>query len=199
MRRSKRSLLHGAPDIEAMVSRRWHRPAPDMKYLHTMVRVTDVDASLKFYCDALGLEVHQAQRLPAGQVHAHLPRRARRQRRAGRAHAQLGTGAVRRRPQLRPPRLCGRRHLRHLRATAEARRDHQSSAARRPHGLRALARQHLHRTTAERRLAAAARALGIDGQHRQCGDRAAADRRVGIPTRPARHSSFAAQARSPGE
>ena len=27
-----------------------------MKYLHTMVRVVDVDASLKFYCDALGLE-----------------------------------------------------------------------------------------------------------------------------------------------
>ena len=27
-----------------------------MKYLHTMVRVTDVDASLKFYCGALGLE-----------------------------------------------------------------------------------------------------------------------------------------------
>jgi lactoylglutathione lyase len=27
-----------------------------MKYLHTMVRIVDVDASLKFYCDALGLE-----------------------------------------------------------------------------------------------------------------------------------------------
>lgn len=27
-----------------------------MKYLHTMVRVTDIDASLRFYCDALGLE-----------------------------------------------------------------------------------------------------------------------------------------------
>lgn len=27
-----------------------------MKYLHTMVRVRDIDASLKFYCDALGLE-----------------------------------------------------------------------------------------------------------------------------------------------
>ncbi len=27
-----------------------------MKYLHTMVRVTDIDASLAFYCDALGLE-----------------------------------------------------------------------------------------------------------------------------------------------
>lgn len=27
-----------------------------MKYLHTMVRVTDIDASLQFYCAALGLE-----------------------------------------------------------------------------------------------------------------------------------------------
>lgn len=27
-----------------------------MKYLHTMVRVSDVDASLEFYCDKLGLE-----------------------------------------------------------------------------------------------------------------------------------------------
>jgi catechol 2,3-dioxygenase-like lactoylglutathione lyase family enzyme len=26
-----------------------------MKYLHTMVRVTDIDQSLRFYCDALGL------------------------------------------------------------------------------------------------------------------------------------------------
>jgi lactoylglutathione lyase len=28
-----------------------------MKYLHTMVRVTDIEASLKFYRDALGLQV----------------------------------------------------------------------------------------------------------------------------------------------
>ena len=27
-----------------------------MKYLHTMVRVSDIDASLRFYCDALGLK-----------------------------------------------------------------------------------------------------------------------------------------------
>ena len=27
-----------------------------MRYLHTMVRVSDLDASLKFYCDLLGLE-----------------------------------------------------------------------------------------------------------------------------------------------
>jgi lactoylglutathione lyase len=33
-----------------------------MKYLHTMVRITDVDASLRFYCDALGLkEVHRME------------------------------------------------------------------------------------------------------------------------------------------
>jgi lactoylglutathione lyase len=32
-----------------------------MKYLHTMVRVTDLDASRRFYCDALGLrEVKRA-------------------------------------------------------------------------------------------------------------------------------------------
>jgi lactoylglutathione lyase len=28
----------------------------EMKYLHTMVRVTNLDASLKFYCDGLGLK-----------------------------------------------------------------------------------------------------------------------------------------------
>ncbi len=27
-----------------------------MKYLHTMVRVSDVEQSLRFYCDALGLK-----------------------------------------------------------------------------------------------------------------------------------------------
>ncbi|MFH1518912.1 MAG: VOC family protein [Pseudomonadota bacterium] len=27
-----------------------------MEFLHTMVRVTDIDASLKFYCDGLGLQ-----------------------------------------------------------------------------------------------------------------------------------------------
>ena len=37
-----------------------------MKYLHTMVRVTDVDASLKFYVDALGLEVLSCKDYPQG-------------------------------------------------------------------------------------------------------------------------------------
>ena len=37
-----------------------------MKYLHTMVRVTDLDASLAFYRDALGLEVLSRKDVPAG-------------------------------------------------------------------------------------------------------------------------------------
>jgi lactoylglutathione lyase len=37
-----------------------------MKYLHTMVRVTDIDASLRFYCAALGLEELSRQENPRG-------------------------------------------------------------------------------------------------------------------------------------
>jgi lactoylglutathione lyase len=37
-----------------------------MKYLHTMVRVTDLEASLSFYRDALGLEVLRIQEVPSG-------------------------------------------------------------------------------------------------------------------------------------
>jgi lactoylglutathione lyase len=37
-----------------------------MKYLHTMVRVTDLDASLRFYCDALGLREVKRKEVPQG-------------------------------------------------------------------------------------------------------------------------------------
>jgi len=37
-----------------------------MKYLHTMVRVTDLDASLRFYCDALGLKELSRRDYPQG-------------------------------------------------------------------------------------------------------------------------------------
>ena len=37
-----------------------------MKYLHTMVRVTDLDTSLRFYRDALGLELLNVRDFPAG-------------------------------------------------------------------------------------------------------------------------------------
>ncbi len=37
-----------------------------MKYLHTMVRVTHLEDSLKFYRDALGLEVRSVREVPQG-------------------------------------------------------------------------------------------------------------------------------------
>lgn len=37
-----------------------------MKYLHTMVRVTDLDASLDFYCNKLGLNEVGRKDVPAG-------------------------------------------------------------------------------------------------------------------------------------
>jgi lactoylglutathione lyase len=37
-----------------------------MKYLHTMVRVRDLDASLKFYCQALGLKEIRRSEHPQG-------------------------------------------------------------------------------------------------------------------------------------
>jgi lactoylglutathione lyase len=37
-----------------------------MKYLHTMVRVTDIDASLRFYRDALGLRELSRRDYPQG-------------------------------------------------------------------------------------------------------------------------------------
>ena len=37
-----------------------------MKYLHTMVRVTDLDASIDFYCNKLGLKELRRHDVPAG-------------------------------------------------------------------------------------------------------------------------------------
>lgn len=37
-----------------------------MRYLHTMVRVTDLAASLHFYCEALGLVEVRRKEVPAG-------------------------------------------------------------------------------------------------------------------------------------
>jgi len=37
-----------------------------MKYLHTMLRVTDLDQSIRFYCDALGLREVRRRDYPQG-------------------------------------------------------------------------------------------------------------------------------------
>ena len=39
-----------------------------MKYLHTMVRVTNLETSLKFYRDALGLKVLRTKESEQGRV-----------------------------------------------------------------------------------------------------------------------------------
>ncbi|HET8555119.1 MAG TPA: lactoylglutathione lyase [Rhodanobacteraceae bacterium] len=37
-----------------------------MKYLHSMVRIRDVDASLRFYCEGLGLKEVRRKEVPEG-------------------------------------------------------------------------------------------------------------------------------------
>lgn len=37
-----------------------------MKYLHSMVRIRDIDASLRFYCDGLGLKEASRRDVPEG-------------------------------------------------------------------------------------------------------------------------------------
>jgi lactoylglutathione lyase len=38
-----------------------------MRLMHTMIRVNDLDESLKFYCDALGMKLLRKQDYPAGE------------------------------------------------------------------------------------------------------------------------------------
>ena len=61
-----------------------------MKYLHTMVRVSDLAASLRFLRDLLGLRELRRIENEKRAFHARLSRRARRRRRADRADLQLG-------------------------------------------------------------------------------------------------------------
>ncbi|WP_137390655.1 VOC family protein [Rhodoligotrophos defluvii] len=37
-----------------------------MKFLHTMVRISDIDQSIDFYCNKLGLEERRRKEVPAG-------------------------------------------------------------------------------------------------------------------------------------
>ena len=50
-----------------------------MKYLHSMVRVRDLDASLRFFCEGLGLKEVRRTDVPAGKftlVYLAAPRRS---------------------------------------------------------------------------------------------------------------------------
>ena len=138
-----------------------------MKYLHTMVRVTDLDQSLDFYCNKLGLvelRRHVSERGRFTLVFLAAP---------GDDEAQVELTWNWDPEQYTMGRAFG--HLAYevddIYATvreAEGRRRHdQSPAARRPHGLRALAGQCLDRVAAEGRALAPGRALGVDAEHRQ--------------------------------
>jgi lactoylglutathione lyase len=37
-----------------------------MRFLHTMIRVTNLDESLRFYCDVLGMELIRQRDYPSG-------------------------------------------------------------------------------------------------------------------------------------
>ena len=65
--------------------------AANYRMLHTMIRVHDLDKSLAFYTDPLGMKLLRKRDVPERQVHAGLRRLRRREgalRR--RAHLQLG-------------------------------------------------------------------------------------------------------------
>ena len=108
-----------------------------MKYLHTMVRVTDLETSLRFYRDALGLAVLNVREVPAGRftlVFMAAP---------GDDSAQLELTY-----NWDPENYTGGRNFGHLAypvfAAANPWGDHQSPTARWAHGICALTRQHFH-------------------------------------------------------
>ena len=138
-----------------------------MRYLHTMVRVSNLEQSLDFYCNKLGLKQvrrvdHEAGRFtlvfvaPAGQEDC----------------------AIELTHNWDPEEYAGGRNFGHVayevddiyalcqRLQRRGRHD-QSAAARRQDGVHPLAGQHLDRAAPERRGAAEGRALGVDAEHRR--------------------------------
>jgi catechol 2,3-dioxygenase-like lactoylglutathione lyase family enzyme len=146
-----------------------------MRYLHTMLRVRNLDAALKFYRDALGLkEVRRMDNAKGRFTLVFLcapedePLLANSKGR-GQPLVELtynydeeDYGEARHFGHLA---YEGRRHLCHLRTTAGPGNHHQPASARRPDGLRALARQSFHRTVAEGRRPAAEGAVGLDAEY----------------------------------
>ena len=137
-----------------------------MKYLHTMVRVTDIEASLRFYCDALGLKELSRKDYPQGRytlVFLAAP---------GDEAAQVELTH-----NWDPESYGAGRNFGHLAyevddiyATCQRLAEHGVIILRPPRdGRMAFVRspdQHLHRAAAEGRGAGARRALEVDAEHR---------------------------------
>ena len=138
-----------------------------MKYLHTMVRVTDIDASLKLLlrrARTAGTDAQRQSRTAASRW-CSWPRPATKSRRS--SSPTTGIGRSIRRAQLRPPRLPGGRHLRHLPAPRRPRRHHprpprdgHMAFVRSPDNISVELLQ-------KGRVAGAGRAVEVDAQHRQ--------------------------------
>jgi catechol 2,3-dioxygenase-like lactoylglutathione lyase family enzyme len=106
-----------------------------MEYLHTMVRVSDLEASLDFYCRKLGLQ--EVRRVDNDKGRFTLVFLAA----PGDAERAANGPAPRTRRHDQPP------------------------AARRAHGVRPVAGRHLDRTSAEGRGKGASRTVGVDAQY----------------------------------
>jgi lactoylglutathione lyase len=85
---------------------------PPMRLLHTMIRVNDLDESLRFYCDALGMRLLRKQDYPGGRFTLAFVG-------YGDEDAQAVIELTYNR--LRPSRRRGARHLPHLRNAAQQR------------------------------------------------------------------------------
>ena len=129
-----------------------------MKYLHTMIRVRDLDAALKFFCDGLGLT--ETRRVENEKGRFTLVFLAAKE--SPDAEIELTYNWPT--PDGSTEDYGTARNFRHLRAPASDGHHDQPPAARRPHGLRALARSDLGRTAAGWPSAAAG-ALGVDAEH----------------------------------
>ena len=148
-----------------------------MRYLHTMLRVRNLDAALKFYQDALGLkEVRRIDNDKAKFTLVFLCA-AEDEHLLEKLPKTRGAPLVELTYNWDEEKYGEDRYFGHLAyevddiyATCdrpdEDRRHHQPPAARRPDGVRPLAGSAFDRTVAEGRSKAAGRALDLDAEHR---------------------------------
>ena len=146
-----------------------------LRYLHTMVRVTNIEQSLDFYCNKLGMQEVRRRRERGRPLHPGLP---------GRPAGQVASAAAERAPLLEltynwdPENYGEGRNFGHLAfevddiyATCDRLmkagvtinrppRDGRMAFVRSPDNIS-------HRAAAEGRGAAQAGAVGVDAQHRQ--------------------------------
>ena len=142
-----------------------------MEYLHTMIRVTDLKATIAFF-ELMGFA--ETRRIDNEKARYTLVFLA--------APDDVEPAKASRKPTVEltynwdPEDYKGGRNFGHLayavddiyatlRQAPEGRGDHQSSAARRPHGLHSHARRHLDRAHPEGRAEGSGGAVGVCGEH----------------------------------